>query len=116
MDKKMTQLGKMFTYIALRRIRYVANSKRENALGTQATCYDDMTDSAKALVDELLKLGVVKLLHRNNKHFVSAYGEGIKLEDRYLRACADELRSGHFGKMKWDKRSKFHKELMAHIA
>ena len=35
---------------------------------------------------------------------------------RYLKACADELTNARFGKMKWDKRSKFHKALMERIA
>ena len=111
MDKKMTQLGKMFTYIALIQIRHHANKKQKVAME-----YDAGTTGSKKLVDELVKLGVVKIVEFNGDKLVCISKDGGKLVARYFAACADELARGRFGKMKWDKRSKFHKELMARIA
>ena len=110
---KMTQLGRMFTYIELARLQYAV---AHDCLGERAVCYSEMNDASKALVDELIKRGVVKLLHRNDKYYAIVENKALRLVDRYFAACADELRDGHFGKFTWSKRSKFHKALMQRIA
>ena len=107
--KQMTQLGKMFTYIELARLQYAVT---HDCLGERAVCYSEMNDASKALVDELVKRGAVKLIHRYDKYFAIINNDHLPIVDRYFAACADELRTGCFGKMKWDRQSKFHKALL----
>lgn len=108
MEKKMTQLGKMFTYIALCQLRHNTNEKQELAWSAKMS-----SDAQNILCNQLISLGVI------NRDAVGMYRitkKGGELVARYFAACADELTRGRFGKMKWDKRSKFHKEVMARIA
>lgn len=106
----MTQLGRMFVYIALKQIR------------GYKVCSDDLSIGAGVLFMKLYDLGVAKFendgsvdgVGGNNMCVLTTKGE--ELLPRYLAACADELRDGHFGKMKWDKRTKFHKAILARIA
>ena len=120
---QMTQLGKMFTYIALLQLKdSIKCPKGASADITQ------LQDGAKKLVDELVKLGVVKITVEPSEEdvpggtvmvnwtYASITKKGGVLVARYLKACADELTNARFGKMKWDKRSKFHKALMERIA
>lgn len=123
----LSQLGKMFVYLALLDLRaYVEFGNRKVA----AELEYDMSHGAKQIAGKLIELGVIDVFFGAKPvdgaedvdegavdltgYLVSA--KGAKLVAKYFAACADELRAGHFGKMKWDKRTKFHKALMARIA
>lgn len=110
-NTQMTQLGKMFVYIALMEMR---NKPFE---------LDGCSAGVINLVGKLMELDVVRCpadTPRTQYDADCTYyiltDKGSKLIDRYLKACADELTKARFGKMKWDKRSKFHKALMERIA
>lgn len=107
----MSQLGKMFVYIALMELK------------NRAVYMDgELSTAAGMLAMKLCDIGVVTYesdgsvdgLGGNNIFVLTEKGK--QLLPRYLAACADELRTARFGKMKWDKRSKFHKALMERLA
>lgn len=105
---QVTQLGKMFVYIALMQLRHATNEKFDLAWSVNMSA-----DAQNNLCEPLMQMGLV---NRNAYGEYTITAKGGKLVARYLKACSDELTKAHFGKMKWDKRSKFHKELMARIA
>lgn len=105
-NTQMTQLGKMFVYIALMQLRASTNNKYSNVK------VEELGNASK-LVVKLVDYGVVKPTMDGKVVLTKKGGELII---RYLKACSDELTNAHFGKMKWDKRSKFHKALMERIA
>jgi len=119
----MTQLGKMFVYIALLQLQ--DSMKCPKWTSADITMW---TDGAKKLVDNLVKLGVVKIdvepsdeevpggTVRVDWTYASITKKGANLVPRYFAACADDLRAGRFGKFTWSKRTKFHKEVLARIA
>lgn len=102
--KQMTQLGKMFTYIALMFVR------------GKVLVLDEMCDGAQTLVKELERLNVIQLLPLGERFVIGMSENGLKLINRYFAACADELSAGHFGKYTWNKRTKYHQAIMARIA
>ena len=103
----MSQLGQMFTYIALRHLQFATNPKKYKLL------HISELKGAATLVAELGKRGVV---HINMDGSIRINRKGGKLVDRYFAVCADMLHAGHFGNFTWSKRSKFHKALMQRIA
>jgi len=108
--QKMTQLGRMFTYIALNELQ----GNPINSIFSDA----DWSEGAQKLLAKLIELGVVEDKLDDDgifNHLLITY-KGKDLINRYFKACSEELTKARFGKMKWDKRSKFHKELMARIA
>ena len=104
--KQMSQLGKMFTYIALRQLQSTCSSKYKPVTV-------DQIGSGVPLVVKLTELGMV---HTNMQAQVLITKRGGELVAKYFAAVADELRANHFGKFTWSKRSKFHKALMQRIA
>ena len=121
--KQMTQLGKMFVYVALQEL--LDTTKGFDKPSADITMCQNGTYE---LARQLEKLGVVKISVEPSEEevpggtvtvnwtYVSITEKGAKLVTRYLKVCSDELTKARFGKMKWDKRSKFHKELMSRIA
>lgn len=102
--KQMSNLGRMFVYCSLIYIK-----------GNKLLILDELSESAQKLVIELDKYNAVQLQSLGDRFVISMGGKGLELMDRYLIACADELRAGHFGKMHWDKYSKFHRDILKHI-
>lgn len=102
----MSQLGKMFTYIALMQLRASTNNKFSNVKVADLGI-------ASSLAVKLVEMGVVRI---TMKAEVVVTKKGAALVARYFKACSNELLMARFGKIRWDKRSKFHKELMARIA
>ncbi len=105
--KNMTQVGKMFVYIALRQLQAFSSAKGELLNTTE------LNASSAELVRELMKLGVVNTCFGGK---IAVTTKGAPLVARYFAACADELRSGKLGKFAWSKRTKFHKAVLARIA
>lgn len=110
-NTQVSQLGKMFVYIALRELK------------GKPFDLEDSTIGVINLVGKLIELDVIecpadapRTQHDADCDYYILTDKGRQLLSRYLKACSDELTKAHFGKMKWDKRSKFHKELMARIA
>jgi hypothetical protein len=108
----ISQLGKMFIYIALMEMK----GKPYNL--------DGASRNVSNIVGKLdSELDVIRCPGDNPRNQYDAdidyyvlTDKGRNLLPRYLKACSDELKAGHFGKLKWDKRSKFHKELLARLA
>lgn len=113
-NTQMTQLGKMFTYIALRQLRWYEAPVDCTDYDASLVHENELSETAYGLVKELLKMFVIRKTPDGEMYEVTK--SGGKLVAKYFAACADELRDGHFGTMKWDKGSEFHKALMARIA
>lgn len=119
----MSQLGKMFVYIALLQLQ--DSMKCPKSASADITMW---TDGAKKLVDHLVKLGVVKIdiepseedvpggTVRVDWTYASITKKGDDLVQRYFAACSNDLRKGCFGKFTWSKRTKFHKAILARLA
>ena len=105
----LSQLGKMFVYIALCQLRHSTNSKCE------LVSYATLMPGAIKLVECLDKMGYVKPIGEEGQWDFVITKAGGELVVRYLATCAEELRRGRFGKMKWDKRSKFHQAILARL-
>ncbi len=109
---EMTQLGRMFTYIAIQQIA----AEGVQHIGTYYY-YEEGSEGVKQLCKKLYELGVIKfekIASGDHKTLLTKKGEEVL--PRYLAKCADELRAGHFGKRKIDKRTSYYRAIMVRIA
>ena len=105
-------IARTFIYIALMQLKLASKGIIDAAVEMPESLHKVC---AWLFTNEYIKLESHEKLGET-KIFARISGKGGKLVARYFAACADELARGRFGKMKWDKRSKFHKAVMARIA
>lgn len=109
---KMSNLGKMFTFIMLDMMDAMAPTVARPITKGCTTWFDisELSNGALLLIHELAKLGVITTIDQPGSDdeddiiFITMTEKGTKLAVRYLMAALPELEKGCFGKRKFEQR------------
>lgn len=99
--------ARMFIYILLQMLK-------QGELNESSAAFIKYNMNVDRILDKLSGHLVIRFDVADDESgvLVSITPEGLCMSRRYLEAVADELKNGHFGKMRWLKNSAFHRRIL----